>query len=72
MSPSQAHLILTKLCVAETFRAFIIRLENGRDIQVQAHHRLALPSNPSAGTFAVYVGEDFSLVSLDAIVSIDF
>lgn len=71
MSPSQAHITLQQLCVPDRFRMFIVRLQNGQEFEVDMPLRLALPANPSAGTFVVYVRDELHIIGLDSVVSIE-
>jgi hypothetical protein len=71
MSPAQAHNILVQLCRAETFRNFIVRTDDGREFEVEQPLCVALPSHPSAGHFAAYVGQELHIIGLDAITSIE-
>jgi hypothetical protein len=71
MSPSQAHLTLINLCRADTFRVFIVRLEDRQEFEIESPLQVALPANPSAGTFVVYCRDEMHIIGLDSIVSID-
>jgi hypothetical protein len=63
--------ILGQLARAEAFRTFVVRLSSGQEFEVEAPWRLALPSNPSAGTCTIYVGQELHIVALDAIDAIE-
>lgn len=71
MSPTQAYHTLTGLVSAEAFRLFAVRTAGGDVFRVDDPRRIALPSNPAAGTFAVYMGESLHIVGLDSITSIE-
>jgi hypothetical protein len=71
MSPTQAHHVLGKLCRAEPFKTFVIHTTGGRQYEVEAPERLALPENPDAGTVIVYVGKEFHIIGLDAVESLE-
>jgi hypothetical protein len=71
MSPAQALHLLGQLARAETFRVFVVRTADGREYEVEMAGRIALPSNPQAGTCAIYCGEELHIVALDAITSIE-
>lgn len=71
MSPTEAHHLLIRLGRAETFRTFVVRAAGREEFEVECPERIALPSNPSAGTCVIYVGQELHIVALDAITSIE-
>jgi hypothetical protein len=71
VTSGEAHHLLGQLARADTFRAFTVRTEDGREYAVEMAGRIAVPSSPQAATCVISVGTELYIVALDAITSIE-